>query len=106
VWVGRNSRQNENVTFDKAGPADWWLHARGVPGAHVVIKADGRTVPDGVFEQAAGLAAAYSAARGEARVVVDVTLRKYVKRIAGGGLGMVTYRNETTRTVKPQAEQK
>jgi predicted ribosome quality control (RQC) complex YloA/Tae2 family protein len=105
IWVGRNSRQNENVTFDKAGPSDWWLHARGVPGAHVVIKADGRTVPNAVFEQAAGLAAAYSAARGEARVVVDVTLRKHVRRIAGGAAGMVTYRNETTRTVAPGAAQ-
>ncbi len=101
VWVGRNSRQNENVTFDKAAPGDWWLHARGIPGAHVIIKADGRNIPEAVFEQAAALAAYYSAARGEARATVDVTLRKHVRRIAGAGPGMVTYCNETTRTVVP-----
>lgn len=101
LWAGRNSRQNESVTFDKASPADWWLHARGVPGAHVIIKADGRAIPDAVFERAAALAAYYSAGRREAQVTVDVTLRKYVKRIAGAGPGMVTYRNETTRTTAP-----
>ncbi len=104
LWVGRNSRQNENVTFEKAGPGDWWLHARGIPGAHVIIKSDGRTIPEAVFEQAAVLAAYYSAARGEGRATVDVTLRKHVRRIAGAGQGMVTYRNETTRSVVPSAD--
>ncbi len=102
VWVGRNSRQNESVTFDKAGPADLWLHARGVPGAHVVIRGDGRTIPDAVVDYAAGLAAFYSASQGEAAVPVDVTLRKHVRRIAGAGPGMVTYRQETTRIVAPR----
>jgi predicted ribosome quality control (RQC) complex YloA/Tae2 family protein len=105
IWVGRNSRQNELVTFDKGSPQDWWLHARGVPGAHVIVKsADGRPLPDGVAEQAAALAAYYSANRGSSRVEVDVTQRRHVRKIKGGATGMVTYRNETTRAVAPRSE--
>jgi predicted ribosome quality control (RQC) complex YloA/Tae2 family protein len=104
IWVGRNSRQNEQVTFEKGGPEDWWLHARDVPGAHVIVKFDGRKVPENVIERAAQIAAYYSAKRSEGSVIVDVTQRKYVKKIKGGGVGMVTYRNETTRTVSPHNE--
>lgn len=104
LWVGRNSRQNEIVTFEKGSPVDWWLHARDVAGAHVIIKNDGRAIPDDVFEQAAALAAYYSASQNEARVIVDVTQRKHVRKIKGGGPGMVTYRNEETRTVVPRGE--
>ena len=104
VWVGRNSRQNEQVTFDKGGGVDLWLHARDVPGAHVVIKFDGRPIPESVIERAAGIAAYYSALRSEGKVIVDVTECRYVKKIKGAGPGMVTYRNETTRTVAPRNE--
>jgi predicted ribosome quality control (RQC) complex YloA/Tae2 family protein len=104
IWVGRNSRQNEQVTFGKGGGQDWWLHARGVPGAHVVIKTDGRQIPDGVFEQAAALAAYYSASRSEAKVPVDITRCMYVKKIKGAAPGLVTYRNEETRLVSPRSE--
>lgn len=104
LWIGRNSRQNEIVTFDKGGSADLWLHARDVPGAHVVIKFDGRPIPETVIERAAEIAAFYSTNRGEANVIVDVTECKYVKKIKGSGPGMVTYRNETTRTVSPRGE--
>jgi predicted ribosome quality control (RQC) complex YloA/Tae2 family protein len=104
VWVGRNSRQNDQVTFDKGSPNDLWLHVRGVPGAHVIVKTDGRTPPDAVLDRAAALAAWYSAKRSDASVVVDVTFRRYVRKIKGGGPGQVTYSNETTRTVRPRSE--
>lgn len=104
IWIGRNSRQNEIVTFDKGSPMDLWLHARGVAGAHVIIKFDGRPIPDSVIDGAAALAAYYSASRGEAKVIVDVTERRYVRKIKGGAVGMVTYRNEKTRAVTPAAE--
>lgn len=104
IWVGRNARQNEQVTFDKGGPADLWLHARGVPGAHVVIKAGASDVPDEVVRRAAEIAAYYSRARDEARVLVDVTRRKYVRKIKGGKPGMVTYRNEKPIEVTPRPE--
>jgi len=102
IWVGRNSRQNEQVTFDKGSPLDTWLHARGVPGAHVIIKNDGRRILDTVIDTAAALAAYYSASRSEAKVIVDVVGRRDVKKIKGGRPGMVTYRNEETRTVAPR----
>ncbi|MFN8379227.1 MAG: NFACT family protein [Anaerolineae bacterium] len=104
LWVGRNSRQNEMVTFSKATPSDLWLHARGIPGAHVIIRSDGRTVPEDVLSLAAGLAAYYSAAQHDSSVPVDVTFRKHVRRIPGGGPGMVSYRNETTRMAVPVQE--
>lgn len=104
IWVGRNSRQNEIVTFKKANSDDFWLHAREVPGAHVIIKYDGRTIPERIIEQAASIAAYYSARRSDGKVPVDVTRCKYVKKIKGGGQGMVTYRNEQTHVVEPHNE--
>jgi len=104
IWVGRNSRQNEQVTFDKGSPADLWLHARGVPGAHVIIKFDGRQFPDAVIERAAQLAAYYSALQAENRAEVDVTERRHVKKMRSGGQGMVTYRNERTIPAVPTRE--
>ncbi len=104
IWVGRNSRQNELVTFGKGGGQDVWLHARGVPGAHVVIKSDGRKIPDTIIQQAASIAAYYSASRADAKVPVDVTRCMYVKKIKGAATGMVTYRNEETVMVAPRSE--
>ncbi|MFQ3646672.1 MAG: NFACT RNA binding domain-containing protein [Aggregatilineales bacterium] len=104
IWIGRNSLQNELATFKYANPPDYWLHARGVPGAHGIIRYDGRAVPDALIQQVAAIAAYYSAKRSEGRVDVDVTRVKYVRKMKGAGPGMVTYRNETTITVTPMKE--
>lgn len=104
IWVGKNSRQNEMVTFKRGSPDDFWLHARDVPGAHVVIKSDGRKIPPMVIDQAAAIAAYYSARRADGKVPVDMTRCKYVKKIKGAAQGMVTYRNEQTMTVTPMSE--
>ena len=101
ILVGRNSRQNDEVTFRIADPGDLWLHAHGVPGAHVIIKRGGAAVSDETLQYAAQLAAYYSAARGERRVQVDVTERRYVRRIKGSRPGMVTYTHEKTLGVVP-----
>jgi len=71
----------------------------------VIIRNDGRRIPEELIEQAAAVAAFYSSNRGEGRVIVDVTRVKYVKKIKGAGPGMVTYRNEETITVQPQNEE-
>jgi predicted ribosome quality control (RQC) complex YloA/Tae2 family protein len=105
IWIGRNSHQNEQVTFKHANPQDLWLHARGIPGAHGVIRNDGRRISDQLITQVAGVVAFYSASRGEKSVIVDVTRVKYVKKIKGAGMGMVTYRNEETVTVVPHNEE-
>ncbi|MCY3779885.1 MAG: NFACT RNA binding domain-containing protein [Chloroflexi bacterium] len=104
IFVGRNSRQNEAVTFKSANPQDIWLHARDVPGAHVVIRNDGRRIKDELIAEAAAVAAYYSKLREDSRIQVDYTRVKYVKAIKGAGPGMVTYRNESSVFVRPQDE--
>ena len=102
ILIGKNSRQNEDVTFHQATSNDMWLHARGVPGSHVIIKAGGREIPRGTIEQAARLAAWYSQARGSTSVPVDFTLQRYVRHMKGGGPGMVIYERERTLYAEPR----
>lgn len=99
IFVGRNARQNEEVTFRVAGRSDLWLHTRGIPGAHIIVHGH-RPSPDTV-EIAAGLAAYFSRARGNASVDVDVTEVRNVHRRPGGGPGQVTYKHERTLRVAP-----
>lgn len=101
ILVGRNNRQNDIVTFKLGKDEDVWLHARGVPGAHVVIKTAGREVDPDTLEKAASLAAYFSRARLAPSVPVDYTLRKYVKKPRGAKPGLVIYTNEKTLTVSP-----
>jgi predicted ribosome quality control (RQC) complex YloA/Tae2 family protein len=103
ILIGKNSRQNEEVTFHQASANDIWLHARGVPGAHVIVKAGGRDIPRNTLEQAASLAAYYSQARGSTRVPVDYTLQRHVRHMKGGGPGMVIYDREKTLYAEPLA---
>ncbi len=94
--VGRNAKQNDNLTFKIAGREDIWLHARGVAGAHVILKRDGRAdnPSTAVMDQAAHIAAKHSTTNGV--VPVDWTLAKYVRRMRGGGPGQVVYVREKT----------
>ena len=101
ILIGKNSRQNEEVTFHQATSNDMWLHTRGVPGSHVIIKAGGRDIPHSAIEQAAALAAWYSQARGSTSVPVDYTLQRYVRHMKGGGPGMVIYERERTLYAEP-----
>jgi len=103
ILVGRNSAQNEQVTFEMSAPADTWLHAHGVPGAHVLIKNGGQPLAEETLLLAASLAARYSAARQAGRVQVDYTPRRHVRHIKGAKPGMVTYSHEQTLTVNVQA---
>jgi predicted ribosome quality control (RQC) complex YloA/Tae2 family protein len=103
--IGTSAVGNATVTFDVARGEDLWLHARGVAGAHVVLRsmtASGEP-PTGVVERAAELAAGHSASRGAGAVEVDVTQRRYVKKIPGGPPGLVRYANERTLRVTPRA---
>ncbi len=104
IYVGRNGPQNDRVTFDIAGPDDWWLHARGVPGSHVIVRGNGREPSDAALEQAAGLAAYFSKSRTSGKVEVDIARRRDVRKIKGAGPGLVTYRNERTVLVSPADE--
>lgn len=104
IYVGRTGPQNDRVTFDIAGPDDWWLHARGVPGSHVIVRGNGREPSDAALEQAARLAAFFSKNKTSGKVEVDIARRRDVRKIKGAGPGMVTYRNERTVLVSPADE--
>lgn len=101
ILAGRNSWQNEEVTFRRSSAQDVWLHAQEIPGAHVVIRTEGREVPEATLRRAAELAARFSAARREKSVAVDYTLRKDVRRLRGGRPGQVTYKRQKTIIVTP-----
>lgn len=103
IYVGRSAGQNEQVTFKIAGPDDLWLHARNIPGAHVIVKSAGRAVPEQTLLEAAGLAAYFSRAREDAAVEIDVAPRKAVRRIKDAPPGLVSYRAEYTVRAAPRA---
>lgn len=100
IYVGRTARQNEEVTFRIARPTDWWLHARNIHGAHVIIRAD--HPPEQTIYEAAALAAYYSQARDDTAVEVDLCRRRAVRKIPGGPIGLVSYHPERTLRVRPQ----
>lgn len=102
ILVGRNSRQNDEVTFRRAEGDDWWFHAHGVPGAHVIVRAGNRDLPPATIRRAAELAAHFSRLRGEAQAQVDYTRRCHVRRIPGAAPGLVTYSHEQTVRVAPR----
>ena len=97
IFVGRNNRQNEELTFKSARKDDLWLHASKVHGSHVIISCGGTTPPDNTVTQAAQLAAYYAETGGGQNIAVDVTPVKQVKKIPNGKPGMVIY--HTYRTV-------
>ena len=104
IFIGHTSAQNDAVTFDIGGPEDSWLHSRGVPGSHVIVKWSGGHEDEAVLQAAAELAAYYSGGRESGRVEVDHAARRDVRKIRGAGPGMVTYRNEHTVRVAPRSE--
>ncbi len=91
IFVGRNNFQNDKLTFEYANGGDWWFHAKKMPGSHVIIRSDNKEVPDTTFEEAARLAAYYSAGRKNEKVEIDYTLKKNVKKPSGGKPGFVVY---------------
>ena len=97
IYVGRNNRQNDELTFRLARKDDIWCHASKVHGSHVIISCGGTTPPDDTVTQAAQLAAYYAETGGGQNIPVDVTAVKQVKKIPNGKPGMVIY--HTYRTV-------
>ncbi len=91
IYVGKNNFQNDELTFHFADGGDWWFHAKKLAGSHVIVKAGGQELPDRTYEEAARLAAYYSSARDTDKVEIDYTLKKNVKKPAGGKPGFVVY---------------
>ncbi len=101
VLVGRSARLNDEITFRRAAPEDLWFHARGVPGAHVVLRSGGRPVSEETMCRVAALAAYYSAARESAAVDVQVARVRDVRRHPSGRPGQVLLRREEVMRVSP-----
>ena len=101
IYVGRNNRQNEELTFKLARKDDIWLHASKVHGSHVIISCGGTTPPDDTVTQAAQLAAYYAETSGGQNVAVDVTTVKQVKKAPGSKPGMVIYHTYKTVIANP-----
>ncbi len=92
IYVGKNNLQNDYITFQMATGNDWWFHAKGVPGSHVLVRTKVETdMPDRTFEEAGRLAAYYSKNRGQDKVEIDYIQKKYVKKPASGKPGFVVY---------------
>ena len=101
IYVGRNNRQNDELTFKLARKDDIWCHASKVHGSHVIISCGGTTPPDDTITQAAQLAAYYSETTGGQNIPVDVTPVKQVKKIPNGKPGMVIYHTYKTVIANP-----
>lgn len=91
MYVGKNNYQNDELTFKLASGNDWWFHAKGAPGSHVIVKTRGDELPDRTFEEAARLAAYYSKNRGAEKVEIDYVEKKHVKKPNGAKPGFVVY---------------
>jgi predicted ribosome quality control (RQC) complex YloA/Tae2 family protein len=102
--VGRNSRQNDQLTLHTAQKEDIWLHARQIPGSHVILRIakPSLPVPDGVLHAAAQLAAFFSRGRSSPKVPVDYTRAKNVRKGKGQKAGSVLLSGEKTILVKPE----
>ncbi len=101
VFVGKNNRQNDELTHKIAKNGDYWFHAKNIPGSHVILSCTTKEPGNKAMEQAAMLAAYHSKAENSALVPIDYTRVKHVKKIPGGAPGMVTYTNYQTIYITP-----
>ena len=104
IYVGRNTHQNDELTFKAARKDDIWCHASKVHGSHVIISCGGVQPPDDTVTQAAQLAAHYAETAGGQNIPVDVTPVKQVKKVPGAKPGMVIYHSYRTVIVNPYPE--
>lgn len=98
VWVGKNAKSNELITFKLSSPSDIWFHAKGYSGSHVILRTNGKRleyIPEEVILESARLAVQHSRARSGTKVPVDYTYRRNVKG-AGRKRGSVFYTNYKT----------
>ena len=104
VLVGRNNRQNDQLTLKQAHKNDVWFHTQKIPGSHVILATDGKEPTETALAEAAGLAAYHSRGKDSAQVPVDYTLVRYVSKPQGAKPGMVIYVNQKTLYVTPDEE--
>ena len=103
LYIGKNNRQNDYVTFSIGGPRDLWLHTKDIPGSHIILKT---ALPEARAEDiatAVELAAYFSKARTGSNVPVDCVQRRYVKKPSGSKPGFVIFTNQKTYYTTPDA---
>lgn len=103
LYIGRNNKQNDHVTFTIAGPRDLWFHTKDIPGSHVVLKAN--EPKEEHISLAVKLAAYFSKARQGSNVPVDCVQRRYVKKPSGSKPGFVIFTNQTTYYTTPKEQE-
>lgn len=101
IYVGRNNYQNEELTLKLATGNDWWFHAKGIPGSHVIVKSRGEELPDRVFEEAGKLAGYYSKGRDSEKIEIDYLQKKNIKKPNGSAPGFVVYYTNYSLTIHP-----
>ncbi|MGI6010900.1 MAG: Rqc2 family fibronectin-binding protein [Ruminococcus sp.] len=101
MYVGKNNFQNDELTFKFASGNDWWFHAKGQPGSHVIVKTQGEELPDRTFEEAGQLAAYYSKGRSAPKVEIDYTQKKNIKKPKGSKPGFVVYYTNYSLLIEP-----
>lgn len=104
VLVGRNNRQNDQLTLKTAAKSDLWFHTKDIPGSHTILVTNGREPGDESIMQAAAIAAYHSRAKDGSQVPVDYTLVKNVSKPQGARPGTVIFVKNRTVYVKPSAE--
>ncbi len=104
IYVGKNNFQNEDLTFKVATGNDWWFHAKGIPGSHVIVKAGNDQLPDRTFEEAARLAAYYSKGRSADKVEIDYIQKKHIKKVTGAKPGFVIYHTNYSMVIEPKID--
>lgn len=101
IYVGKNNYQNEEVSFRIASGNDWWFHAKNMPGSHVIVKSDGKELPDRTFEEAGRLAAYYSRGRLAPKIEIDYTLKRNLKKPSKAKPGFVIYYTNYSLMAEP-----
>jgi predicted ribosome quality control (RQC) complex YloA/Tae2 family protein len=101
IYVGKNNYQNDELTFKFATGNDWWFHAKGMPGSHVIVKSKDGELPDRVFEEAGKLAGFYSKGRDNEKIEIDYLQKKNVKKPNGSAPGFVVYYTNYSLTIQP-----
>ena len=101
IYVGKNNFQNEELSFKFATGNDWWFHAKGQPGSHVIVKTNGEELPDRTFEEAGKLAAYYSRGRQAPKVEIDYTQKKNLRKPNGAKPGFVVYYTNYSLLIEP-----
>ncbi|SDB09595.1 Rqc2 family fibronectin-binding protein [Eubacterium oxidoreducens] len=105
VYVGKNNYQNDELTFHFANGGDWWFHAKGMPGSHVILRCpNGEEPSDTAYEEAAALAAYYSNGRTSQKVDIDYVIKKEVKKPNGAKPGFVIYYTNYSMTIAPDIQ--